>query len=179
MTMKLGKRLKSLRKARNLSQADLEKKTGIKREYLSKMETDDLKNPTLNTMTKPAKGLGFADAAIFLTSDPQVLAAIVSATCKAQAEAETARQFQELCGPGGEGGESVGRDGEGEMSNPSASYILCGNTQTEIISLSDEWGSYNLCVTDCAGKIKSEVLRKDWPIWKSIFKAKLEQAGFL
>lgn len=96
--MNLAKHLKTLREAQGLSQAELEKKTGIKREYISKMEGGGLSNPTINTMTKLAKGLGFADAAIFLTNDPQVLAAIVSATCKARSEAGTAKHFQALCG---------------------------------------------------------------------------------
>lgn len=66
-----GKRLKDLREAQGLSQSDLEKKTGIKREYISKLEGGHLKNPTFNTMTKLAIGLGFPDAAIFLASDPK------------------------------------------------------------------------------------------------------------
>lgn len=95
--MNLGKRLKELREAQGFSQADLEKKTGIKREYISKLETSDLKNPTLNTMTKLAEGLGFPDAAIFLTNNPVVLAAIISSTCKAKSEVETAKQFATFC----------------------------------------------------------------------------------
>ncbi len=96
--MNLGKRLKDLRESQALSQSELEKKTGIKREIISKIENGHLKNPTLNTMQKLAKGLGFADAAIFLTNDPQVLVALVSATCKAKSETATAKQFQALCG---------------------------------------------------------------------------------
>lgn len=100
--MNFGKRLKSLREARNLSQGELAKLSGIKREYLSRYENGRLKNPTLNTMTKLAKGLGFADAAIFLTNDAKVLAAIVSAAAwtaivGTETETETAKQFRELC----------------------------------------------------------------------------------
>lgn len=95
--MNLGKRLKDLREAAGLSQSQLEAKTGIKREIISKIENGHQANPTFSTMTKLATGLGFPDAAIFLTDNPQVLAKIVSATCQAKAEAETAKRFQELC----------------------------------------------------------------------------------
>lgn len=62
--MNFGKRLKALRESQGLSQAKLEKKTGIKREYISRLEGGQLKNPTLLTMTVLAEGLGFPDAAI-------------------------------------------------------------------------------------------------------------------
>jgi transcriptional regulator with XRE-family HTH domain len=41
-----------------LSQSRIEELTGIKREYLSKIENNELKNPTYNTLKKICKGLG-------------------------------------------------------------------------------------------------------------------------
>ena len=43
---------------RGMSQSALEVATSIKREYISKLESGDLKNPTLSTLEKLAKGLG-------------------------------------------------------------------------------------------------------------------------
>jgi transcriptional regulator with XRE-family HTH domain len=53
----LGQRIRRIRKMRGLSQSGLEKKSGIKREYISKLETNDLKNPTRDTLIKLAKAL--------------------------------------------------------------------------------------------------------------------------
>ena len=53
----LGKHIKFLRKKRNLSQAQLGKRSGIKREYISYLEREKLKNPTLSTLNKIACGL--------------------------------------------------------------------------------------------------------------------------
>lgn len=56
--MTLGKRIQTARLAKGLSQSQFEKVTGIKREYISKLENDELKNPTYNTLLKIAKGCG-------------------------------------------------------------------------------------------------------------------------
>lgn len=55
--MSIGKRIKAVRIAAGFSQADLERKSGIKREYLSKLENCSLKNPTYNTLCKIANAL--------------------------------------------------------------------------------------------------------------------------
>ena len=55
---RLGNQIKSLRESKGLSQGDIEKRTGIKREYISKIETGDLENPTYKTLQKLAKGIG-------------------------------------------------------------------------------------------------------------------------
>lgn len=52
-----GKRLRKFREIKKLSQAEIEKRTGLKREYISKMENGDLKNPTYNTLIRLAAGL--------------------------------------------------------------------------------------------------------------------------
>lgn len=54
--MILGERIRNVRIAAGLSQSQLEKRTGIKREYLSKLETSSLKNPTIDTLIKITDG---------------------------------------------------------------------------------------------------------------------------
>ncbi len=54
----LGQRIRQLRKWRGFSQSDLETKSGIKREYLSKLENNELKNPTYHTLLKISSALG-------------------------------------------------------------------------------------------------------------------------
>ncbi len=54
----LGERIRQVRKWRGLSQSELEHKSGIKREYLSKLETNGLKNPTYGTLLKISSALG-------------------------------------------------------------------------------------------------------------------------
>ncbi len=56
--VEIGKRVKGMRKLKNMSQIELEKRTGIKREYLSKIENQELKNPTYRTLCKLSDGLG-------------------------------------------------------------------------------------------------------------------------
>ncbi len=70
--MTLGKRIKFVRLAAKISQLELEKRTGIKREYLSKLENSRLKNPTINTLKKIAAGLRI-DFLALLTDNPKIL----------------------------------------------------------------------------------------------------------
>ena len=56
----LGERIRQIRKWRGLSQSELEHRSGIKREYLSKLETNDLKNPTYSTLLKLSDALGIS-----------------------------------------------------------------------------------------------------------------------
>jgi len=58
--LRLGSRIKRVRKLKQIAQVDLERKTGIKREYLSKIENEELKNPTIKTLSKIAEGLGIS-----------------------------------------------------------------------------------------------------------------------
>lgn len=53
----LGERIRQIRKWRGLSQGELESRSGIKREYLSKLETSELKNPTYGTLLKISSAL--------------------------------------------------------------------------------------------------------------------------
>ncbi len=54
--MTIGERIRQLREERGLSQAKLERMTGIKRTYLSHLETGSKNhdNPTYNTLVKIA-----------------------------------------------------------------------------------------------------------------------------
>lgn len=56
--MLLGENIRKIRNLKGLSQSEIERRTSLKREYLSKIENSDLKNPTYFTLVKLAKGLG-------------------------------------------------------------------------------------------------------------------------
>lgn len=62
MKIKIGvifaRNLLFFREKQRMSQSELEKNSGIKREYISKLEHHELKNPTINTVAKLADGLG-------------------------------------------------------------------------------------------------------------------------
>ncbi len=53
----LGARLKRLRKARGLKQADLAKRAGLHRVYVTQLETGVKTNPRLDTLQRLAKAL--------------------------------------------------------------------------------------------------------------------------
>ncbi len=53
---KLSTRLKQLREARNLTQAQLAERVGFSREYIARLETGR-HDPTLSTLEKLAKAL--------------------------------------------------------------------------------------------------------------------------
>ncbi len=70
---KLGERIRKIRKLKNISQVQLENKTGIKREYLSKIENSELKNPTYNTLRKICTVLGISLTELVQTEEePQL-----------------------------------------------------------------------------------------------------------
>lgn len=55
--MTLGQRIKSIRQSQGITQSDVENTSGLKREYLSKIENDELDNPTKRTLEKIAKAI--------------------------------------------------------------------------------------------------------------------------
>lgn len=55
--MTIGKALKKAREFAKLTQNDIEQKTGIKREYLCRIENNKLKNPTWFTIAKIAEAI--------------------------------------------------------------------------------------------------------------------------
>lgn len=57
LLLTIGDRILGLRKAAGMSQADVEKASGIKREYLSKLENNQLTNPTIRTLERIATTL--------------------------------------------------------------------------------------------------------------------------
>jgi len=54
----LGSKIRQIRVSKHLTQEQMERKTGIKREYLSKIETGGLPNITIKTLTKITNALG-------------------------------------------------------------------------------------------------------------------------
>lgn len=59
----MGKRLKRLRQAKDMSQAALAKGAGLTREYVNKLEAGK-QDPSLTTITALAKALGVSVAAL-------------------------------------------------------------------------------------------------------------------
>lgn len=58
----IGKVMQELRGSKKLSQVDLAKKSGIVRDYISKLERGEKPNPTINTLFKLAKGFDISAA---------------------------------------------------------------------------------------------------------------------
>jgi transcriptional regulator with XRE-family HTH domain len=54
--MKIGQRLRDLRTLKKLTQSDIEKRTGLKRSYTSRVE-NDLTTPSIDTFEKYAQAL--------------------------------------------------------------------------------------------------------------------------
>ncbi len=54
----VGQQIREFRVAKKLTQEQMEHKTGIKREYLSKIETGGLPNVTIKTLKKITDALG-------------------------------------------------------------------------------------------------------------------------
>jgi len=69
MAVFLGQKIRYLRKNKGLTQFDLERKTGIKREYLSKIENDELNNPTFSTLVKICEGIGIPITELLVDDD--------------------------------------------------------------------------------------------------------------
>jgi transcriptional regulator with XRE-family HTH domain len=55
--MKLGRKLREIRAAKKLTQADLQASTGIRTVHISRMENDHI-SPSIETLEKYARGLG-------------------------------------------------------------------------------------------------------------------------
>lgn len=54
--MTFGRKLIKMREDYGISQKELEKKSGVSREYLSRFENEHLKNPTISMVSKIAGG---------------------------------------------------------------------------------------------------------------------------
>jgi len=65
--MYLGDRLRELRHSKGLSQGDLEKRTGLRRSYISRLENDHTV-PALATLEKMSRALGIQTYQIFCTN---------------------------------------------------------------------------------------------------------------
>ncbi len=64
--MDIGKRLRQLRLARGLSQGDIERRTGLMRSYVSRVE-GGFTQPTIETLERWAKALGLELYQVFYT----------------------------------------------------------------------------------------------------------------
>ncbi len=68
MAMDIGKRLQELRAARELSQGDIQKRTGLLRCYISRVENGHTV-PSLETLERLAKALGIEMYQLFFERD--------------------------------------------------------------------------------------------------------------
>ena len=58
--MKLGQFIKKVRKAKGLSQLTVARRAGIARSYISRLESDDFKKPSLDMLSRIATALGIS-----------------------------------------------------------------------------------------------------------------------
>ncbi|MHB8413367.1 MAG: helix-turn-helix domain-containing protein [Candidatus Acidiferrales bacterium] len=66
--MLVGQRLREIRKAKNLSQRDIEKYSGLQRPYISCVECGHIV-PSLETIEKFARGLGIPTYQLFIDAE--------------------------------------------------------------------------------------------------------------
>ncbi len=83
----LGQRIRAIRQNKGMSQSEVEKKTGIKREYLSKIENSELKNPTYSTIQKICMGIDISIAELldpeeFRKPRPEPVVSVLSANAR-------------------------------------------------------------------------------------------------
>ena len=71
--MNIGKRLRSLRESRNLSQGDIERRSGLLRSYISRVE-GGYTVPSLSTLEKFAKALEVEPYQLLFQGDGRALA---------------------------------------------------------------------------------------------------------
>lgn len=79
--MKIGKRLKELRKQKGISQRFVAEKTQLSQSYLSKIETDKADNPTITIVKLYADAIGVSMSTVFAEvaapiDDPEVKVSI-------------------------------------------------------------------------------------------------------
>jgi|SRR5487761_341865 len=66
--MQVGQRLREIREAKNLSQGDIEKHSGLKRSYISRVECGHTV-PALETIEKFARALGIRTYQVFIGAE--------------------------------------------------------------------------------------------------------------
>jgi transcriptional regulator with XRE-family HTH domain len=71
--MNIGPRLRELREAKGYSQGDIERRTGLLRCYISRVENGH-STPTLSTLEKWAEALGLEMYQLFITGDRSPIA---------------------------------------------------------------------------------------------------------
>lgn len=85
----IGANIKKHREAKGIAQSKLEEITGIKREYISKLESGTLKNTTTRTIERIAKGLGIEVSELLSAPDKRI-------TDARSAQQENGRKIKEL-----------------------------------------------------------------------------------
>lgn len=82
--MVIGERLRSLREQKNLSQGDIEKRTGLLRCYISRVENGHTV-PSIETLEKCAKALEVSMGQLFAggSQEPKPVISIVNSPAKA------------------------------------------------------------------------------------------------
>jgi transcriptional regulator with XRE-family HTH domain len=94
--MNIGRRLRELRQAQNLSQRDIENRTGLLRCYVSRVENGH-SVPTLPTLEKWARALNVEMYQLFLTAGRKPQAPKVAGKPRLTAEKEELlRRFDEM-----------------------------------------------------------------------------------
>ncbi len=70
--MTLGQFIREVRTKKNLSQGDVAKKAELARSYISRLEEDEFKSPSVMTLIRLANGLGVSNEALFTVAGVQV-----------------------------------------------------------------------------------------------------------
>src|SRR5438445_241607 len=98
--MDIGKRLRELREARKLSQGDIERRTGLFRSYLSRIE-NGYTIPTLETLARWADALDLELYQLFFESKGKPKAARVETTQDrfSASERDLIKMFRAMRGP--------------------------------------------------------------------------------
>jgi transcriptional regulator with XRE-family HTH domain len=91
--MFIGERLRELREAKNLSQGDIEKRTGLLRVYTSRVENGRTV-PSIETLEKYARALEVPMYALFYERRPKASPLAPNTTERDRSSGKTARDFR-------------------------------------------------------------------------------------
>jgi|ERR1700733_402877 transcriptional regulator with XRE-family HTH domain len=99
-TMEIGERLKALREQKDMSQGDVEKRTGLLRCYISRVENGHTV-PAIETIEKLARALEVPMYAVFYEAEPPASHSEQSAATgwgSSRRDARTLHRFRKLMG---------------------------------------------------------------------------------
>ncbi|MGA9569240.1 MAG: helix-turn-helix transcriptional regulator [Candidatus Acidiferrales bacterium] len=98
--MEIGERLKALREQKDLSQGDIEKRTGLLRCYISRVENGHTV-PAIETIEKLARAMEVPMYALFYEAEPPAshsLKPVVTGWGSSRRDARTFHRFRKLMG---------------------------------------------------------------------------------